>query len=162
MNSSVCLPKITDGARLLQPGQPRGERTDSRLPFVWHSMAMALKFPDLHRRRFDWKKWLWTATAVMGALSAALFLFRDVRSTLGANRWFGDPDKGSLVVNINTATADELESLPGIGPVMAARIVAQRPYSRIEDLERVPGVGPRQIEGLRPFVRVEGETAERE
>src|SRR5215831_18938763 len=43
-------------------------------------------------------------------------------------------------VNVNTATAAELEALPGIGPVIARRIVEGRPYRSVEDLERVKGV----------------------
>ncbi|MEZ4734943.1 MAG: ComEA family DNA-binding protein [Caldilineaceae bacterium] len=56
------------------------------------------------------------------------------------------------LINVNTATATELETLPGIGPSKAAAIIANRPYSTIEDLERVPGIGARTIDQLRPLV----------
>ena len=56
------------------------------------------------------------------------------------------------LININTATTAELESLPGIGPSKAAAIVANRPFSSIDDLERVPGIGARTLEQLRPLV----------
>lgn len=55
-------------------------------------------------------------------------------------------------ININTATATELESLPGIGPSKAAAIIANRPFTSVDDLERVPGIGARTIEQLRPLV----------
>lgn len=58
---------------------------------------------------------------------------------------------GSLI-NINTATAAALESLPGIGPSKAAAIIANRPFSNVDDLERVPGIGARTMEQLRPLV----------
>lgn len=56
------------------------------------------------------------------------------------------------LINLNTATATELESLPGIGPSKAAAIMANRPYSTVDDLERAPGIGARTLEQLRPLV----------
>ncbi len=58
-------------------------------------------------------------------------------------------------ININTATQAQLESLPGIGPVKAQGIIANRPYSSIEDLDEVPRIGPKTIENLRPYITVE-------
>jgi|SRR5690606_26705534 len=55
-------------------------------------------------------------------------------------------------VSLNTASLAQLDTLPGVGPVMAARIVAHRPYSTIEDALRVPGIGPKTLERLRPLV----------
>lgn len=57
-------------------------------------------------------------------------------------------------VNINTASAAELEALPGIGALTAAKIIAGRPYASVDDLDRVQGVGKRTIERLRPLVTV--------
>jgi DNA uptake protein ComE-like DNA-binding protein len=54
----------------------------------------------------------------------------------------------SGVLNINTATPQQLETLPGIGPTLAQRIIAGRPYGRLQDLQRVRGLGPRKIEAL--------------
>jgi len=55
-------------------------------------------------------------------------------------------------VSINSAPPGSLDTLPGIGPVMAARIVAHRPYASLDDLLRVPGIGPSTLERLRPLV----------
>lgn len=53
---------------------------------------------------------------------------------------------GSGLLDLNTATADELDALPGIGPVLARRIVAHRdelgPFRSVDQLEDVPGIGP--------------------
>jgi competence protein ComEA len=57
-------------------------------------------------------------------------------------------------VDVNRASVAELERLPRIGPALAARIVAHRPYRAIEELARVPGIGPRTLERLRPFATV--------
>lgn len=60
-------------------------------------------------------------------------------------------------VNINTATVAELEQLPRVGPVLAARIVAYRDangrFANVEGLTGVKGVGPAMLERLRPYVR---------
>jgi competence protein ComEA len=62
-------------------------------------------------------------------------------------------------VNVNTATAAELEAVPGIGPVMAGRIVALRerqgPFGRLEDLDAVQGIAPRTLERLAPYLAAE-------
>lgn len=61
-------------------------------------------------------------------------------------------------VNINSATAAELEALPGIGPALAQRIVADRtsrgPFRSVNDLDRVRGIGPKIVESLRELVTV--------
>ena len=64
-------------------------------------------------------------------------------------------DSMSGPINVNTATAAELDQLPGIGPARAADIIANRPYASVDDLERVPGIGPVTLEKLRPLVVVE-------
>lgn len=61
-------------------------------------------------------------------------------------------------INVNTASAAELEGLPDIGPVLAARIVADRerngPFRSVDDLDRVAGIGSATLARLRPLVRV--------
>jgi competence protein ComEA len=52
-------------------------------------------------------------------------------------------------VDINRATVEELASLEGIGPKIGARIVAARPFARVEDIARVRGVGRRRLARLR-------------
>lgn len=56
-------------------------------------------------------------------------------------------------LGLNGATAAELESLPGIGPTLAARIVAGRPYHHVDDLDRVKGIGPKKLHALRALVQ---------
>ncbi|MBO1350976.1 MAG: DUF655 domain-containing protein [Hormoscilla sp. GUM202] len=54
-------------------------------------------------------------------------------------------------VNLNTATQAELETLPGIGPELARRIIQarqQKPFTSLEDLDNVSGIGPKMLERL--------------
>jgi competence protein ComEA len=59
-------------------------------------------------------------------------------------------------IDVDRATATELERLPGIGPSLAAKIVAERdrngPFGRPDALLRVPGIGPRKLELIRPYL----------
>lgn len=61
-------------------------------------------------------------------------------------------------VDINHASAEELDAVPGIGPALAQRIVAYRqangPFARVEDLTRVPGIGPRTLESMKAWLVV--------
>lgn len=69
------------------------------------------------------------------------------------------------VVNINTATPEQLELLPGIGPAKALAIVEDRkvhgPFERVDDLVRVSGIGEQALQRLRPHVVVRGKTTVR-
>ncbi|WP_420626467.1 helix-hairpin-helix domain-containing protein [Candidatus Poriferisodalis sp.] len=61
-------------------------------------------------------------------------------------------------LDVNTATAAQLEGLPGIGPSLAAAIVAYRaehgPFATLDALEQVPGIGPSKLSQLRPRATV--------
>ena len=61
-------------------------------------------------------------------------------------------------LDINSATAKELQVLPGIGPKIAQRIVDYReahgPFTSVDDLSKVKGIGAKKLEKIRPFVKV--------
>src|SRR5205814_10498390 len=61
-------------------------------------------------------------------------------------------------VNINTATLDQLESLPGIGPALGQRIVDYRtqhgPFHSVQDLLNVSGIGDKRLADLKPLITV--------
>ncbi len=59
---------------------------------------------------------------------------------------------GDLRISINTASARELEQLPRIGPKMAERIIAERPFNSVNDLLKVKGIGEKTLEQLLALV----------
>jgi len=64
-------------------------------------------------------------------------------------------------ININTATAAQLDLLPGIGPATSAKIVAYRerhPFRHISHLMRVDGVGPKTFAAIQQYLTLDGET----
>ena len=62
----------------------------------------------------------------------------------------------SAPVDLNSATAEQLDALPGIGPVTAQKIIDYRqahgPFRSVDDLDAIPGIGPSRIENLRGLV----------
>ncbi len=56
------------------------------------------------------------------------------------------------LLDLNTATEKELQTIKGIGPVLAARIIAGRPYKTVDGLIKVKGIGPKKLEKIRPYV----------
>ena len=68
----------------------------------------------------------------------------------------GSSDSASALININSASATDLDALPGVGPVMSSRIVAWRTenggFKSVDDLQQVPGIGPKVFANLKPLV----------
>lgn len=69
---------------------------------------------------------------------------------------------GPGIVNINTAAAEDLQTLPGIGPVLAQRIIGYReengPFTAPEELTRVKGIGEKKLEEIYDLITVGGES----
>ncbi|TAJ07276.1 MAG: helix-hairpin-helix domain-containing protein [Nitrospirae bacterium] len=70
----------------------------------------------------------------------------------------GGTTDASQKLDLNRATAGELEQLPGIGPVLAQRIVQWRrergPFKRVDELNHVKGIGEKKLRQIRPLVTV--------
>jgi competence protein ComEA len=60
----------------------------------------------------------------------------------------------NLVLDPNTAARDDLLKLPGVGEMMANRIIEGRPYEKLDDLLEVPGIGSKTLERFRPYLRI--------
>jgi competence protein ComEA len=94
-----------------------------------------------------------------------IFVLAFTFGALLCNSWaFTFPNQGkaarppAAAIDINKASANDLQKLPGIGPGLANQIVAYRekhgPFRRVEDLMVIKGIGFKKWKEIRPFVRV--------
>ncbi|HTQ63130.1 MAG TPA: helix-hairpin-helix domain-containing protein [Candidatus Solibacter sp.] len=64
----------------------------------------------------------------------------------------------AVPININTANSEELQQVPGIGPVTAEKILQMRksygPFKSVDDLRAIKGIGPKRLEKMRKYLTV--------
>ena len=84
------------------------------------------------------------------------------RLLLALAMWFAISGVALAVVNINTATKEEVTSLKGVGEKRAQEIINYRtkngPFKTVDDLEKVPGIGPGIMKQIRSEVTTSGKT----
>ncbi|UCC43773.1 MAG: helix-hairpin-helix domain-containing protein [Candidatus Zixiibacteriota bacterium] len=99
------------------------------------------------------------ATIMGGYLLVKSYAYRTERS-VDYPVFLSDEDRkftGVFQLDPNHAPADSLELMPGIGRVLADRIVAYRQHSRFKteiDITNVNGIGPKKFEQIRPYLRI--------
>lgn len=145
LHAGDAVEVLPEGARIVRADQPMlaGLRLD---PAVDGSALVAL--PGLGEQG---------AVALVGAAAAA-----EPRAVERAVRRLRPVERDAVVlpkprpsgpIDLNTADARALERLPGVGPALAAKIIADReakgPFRRVDDLDRVSGIGPATVERLR-------------
>ena len=99
-----------------------------------------------------------TASATEEALSETTDPEAEAASSQEASFDNSDADSVSFPLNINTATTAQLENLPGIGPVIAQRIVDYRdangPYSAPSQLLNVSGIGQKRLDAIWDYITI--------
>ncbi|MBO9539288.1 helix-hairpin-helix domain-containing protein [bacterium] len=94
----------------------------------------------------------WQSTyAVLATLGMTTLL------TPTAPSWGAHPSRSAETrptISLNAATSRELRQLPGIGELMAQRIIAARPYRSLDDLRRVSGMTPKRYTKLKDKIRL--------
>ena len=95
---------------------------------------------------------------VLAGLLLSLFGALVVPSLAVASQQAGPGGQEQQKIEINSATAEQLQEIPGIGPALATRIIDFReehgPFERVEDLLNVQGIGVRTLERMRPYLEV--------
>jgi competence ComEA-like helix-hairpin-helix protein len=113
---------------------------------------------DWWKPGYSIKRWLTIGIIAVSLLTYVVFLARSI----GIPKLFKSrpalAEKGSLRVNINTATIEELQTMPGIGPAKARLIAANRPYQSVENLAKLQGIGHRLATDLQPLIKIDGKT----
>lgn len=117
---------------------------------------------------------LWTLTAALGGGGAAfsrpewpdrdggappsLERLAESATAPGSPAAGGAPGEATRLLDLNRADQEQLATLPGIGPTLAERIVADRerrgPFGDADALMRVPGIGPKRLAQVRAFLTV--------
>lgn len=99
-----------------------------------------------------------TPSAVLAGVNLASVVVDGSQIVVPSSAQGAAPTVDDGVVVVNRATATELESLPGVGPVLAERILSHRdehgPFEQVEDLLDVSGIGEATLARLRPLVRI--------
>lgn len=98
---------------------------------------------------------------LLGLLALLVLSGGDAHAKGRAQGHLAAPPAFAGVVNLNTATAEQLDLLPGVGPKVAQAILtyrARQPFRRVEELVRIKGLGRKRVLALRPLLAVSGDT----
>lgn len=118
--------QVTVGERLADVVNMAGGLTkDADLGFVNEQLNLAVKVEDADK-----------------------FFIPYATTVAESNDFKSDVVQSANRININTASAAELEAITGVGPSTAAKIIQARPFTDIKELEKVSGIGPKTVEKI--------------
>jgi len=95
---------------------------------------------------------------IITSLKLVLFLIPFCAGFAKETQKVPTPEKSVTIVNINTATLDDLVTLPQIGPAIAQRIIdfrtEHKSFGSIEEIMNVKGIGPKKFEKIKPLIKL--------
>ncbi len=144
-------------AELVRNGLARAVGVYRRTPGDLHRDEAAERMKDLELLAAGSRRGVWAFTD-WDALPGERMVDRLGDPELRASIDRTPPVTEADPINVNEAPTGELERLPGIGPVIAGRIIEERasaPFTSARDLGRVSGMGPDKIEAVAPYIRFE-------
>lgn len=93
--------------------------------------------------------WTWQALGMIMLGVVVMVVLQQSPIHSGPPTEAADPSR----VDLNFASLDELDNLPGIGRSLAGAIIEARPYSAVEEVARVKGISPAMVVKLRPYLK---------
>jgi competence protein ComEA len=162
---AVQLAFVTRCRRPRNPGRPPRDSATPReaTPLVLNAAErrgalVLLLLLAIGSARDLWRAWRPLPAAAPALAIAPADSAPAATPDTGAARTGAPGVRAAVPLDLNRADVAELDALPGIGPVLARRIVEFRrehgPFRRVEELRAVRGVGPRLLERIRPRVEV--------
>ena len=140
------------GERLVRLGLARAFGVYRETPDGKHSDVYREKLRDLELLASKMENGIWAKTD-WSKLPAERAMQREEDAELGLAT--GSKKTGpTTLVDINTASRDQLLTIPGVGEATVNRIIQGRPYSTVDDLRNVEGLGPKILDTLRKYVQV--------
>jgi competence protein ComEA len=139
---------LMDGTTLVIPTASKQEKAGNALTLHRGESAAALNPPQYTR---SGSRNLPPSTTATESPKA------EAKSEIKAGQPTKESPKSTLI-NVNTASQQELETLPGIGPKLAQAIIQERtnsPFKSVDEVGRVPRIGDKTLEKLRPLITVQ-------
>jgi endonuclease YncB( thermonuclease family) len=137
------------GEVLVESGLARSYGVRRTTPDGLHAEAAKAKFDDLELGAAIARRGIWENTdpqRMIALREARRAEDRKLREAFGLRA--GEP------LDPNTASVDEIMLLPGVGQVLAERIVEGRPYAQLEDLRRIPGIGAKAFDRIKDSLQI--------
>jgi competence ComEA-like helix-hairpin-helix protein len=147
------------GTLLVEKGLARAYGVKRKTPDGLEGEQLAKRLDELEAKALKQRVGVWSETD-LGKLDEMRAEQRNEEAEMKELRRQLQAD-ASVPVDINKATARDLQSVGGIGPVLASRIIEHRPFKSVDDLLRVPGINQRLLEQIRPRLTVSASTGQR-